>query len=108
MSWKVEDSDFVNFLGQDQIEKRLSHLYCLVESRMPYWSYQKIILAKNVHLNSYSLMEKKIRKIWIIFDIENSLWKSVFGTGQGCKAKVGFFSESAMCFLDLQISKKNI
>ena len=35
----------------------------------------KMSIAKNVIFN-----EKKIRKIWMIFDIENSLWKSNFCT----------------------------
>ena len=37
-------------------------------------SYQKIILTNNKLLN----LIKKIRKIWMIFDIENLLWKSDF------------------------------
>ena len=59
------------------------------------WSYQKIILTKNVLLNSYSSLKKKCRKIRMIFDIENSLWKSNFGTFWGlalqiCKKKIKF------------------
>ena len=42
------------------------------------WSYEKVILTKNVRLTYYSSMKKKIRKIRMIFDIENSLWKSNF------------------------------
>jgi hypothetical protein len=38
-----------------------------------------MILSKNVLLNWYSSMEKKLRKIRMIFDIENWLWKSNFG-----------------------------
>ena len=34
-------------------------------------NYQKIILTKNVLLNSYSSMKKKIKKIRMIFDLEN-------------------------------------
>ena len=37
-------------------------------------------ITKNVLLNWYSSMKKKLRKIWMIFDIENWLWKSNFGT----------------------------
>ena len=44
------------------------------------WSYEKVILTKNVRLTYYSSMKKKIRKIRMIFDIENSLWKSNFRT----------------------------
>ena len=40
------------------------------------WCYQKMSITKNVLLNWYSLMKKKLRKIRIIFDIENWLWKS--------------------------------
>ena len=35
---------------------------------------------KKVLLNSYSTLKKKIRKIRMIFDIGNSLWKSNFST----------------------------
>ena len=38
----------------------------------------KNVNKKNVLLNWYSLMKKKLRKIRIIFDIENWLWKSNF------------------------------
>ena len=44
------------------------------------WSYEKVILTKNVRLTFYSSMKKKFRKIRMIFDIENSLWKSNFCT----------------------------
>ena len=43
------------------------------------WLYQKIVFTKVGHLNWYSSMIF-FRKIWIIFDIENSLWKSKIGT----------------------------
>ena len=36
-------------------------------------------ITNNVPLNRYSSMKKKLRKIRIIFDIENSLWKSEIG-----------------------------
>ena len=41
---------------------------------------QKLKLSKNVLLNKYSSMEKKFRKIRMIFDIENSLRKSDLDT----------------------------
>ena len=44
------------------------------------WFYQKMSITTNVLLNSYSSMKKKFRKIPMIFDIENWLWKSNFGT----------------------------
>ena len=44
------------------------------------WFYQKMPITKNVLPNVYSSMKKQLRKIWMIFDIENSLWKSNFGT----------------------------
>ena len=42
--------------------------------------YQKMSISTNVLLNWYSSMKKKFRKIPTIFDIENWLWKSNFGT----------------------------
>ena len=41
----------------------------------------EVILTKHVLLNSYSSM-KKIKKIQVIFDEENYLWKSKFCTLQ--------------------------
>ena len=38
----------------------------------------KFILSKNVLLNWYSSMKKRLRKIRMIFDEENWLWKSNF------------------------------
>ena len=43
------------------------------------WSFQKMPITIYVPLNWYSSMKKKFRKIRIIFDIENSLWKSEIG-----------------------------
>ena len=40
------------------------------------WSFQKMSVTKNVPLKWYSSMKKRIRKIPIISDIENWLWKS--------------------------------
>ena len=45
-----------------------------------FWSYQKMYFTKNVVLNWYSSVKKKFRKIRMIFDIENWLWKSDLGT----------------------------
>ena len=43
------------------------------------WSYQKMSITKNVLLNGYSsIRKKKLRKIRVISDIENWLWKSNF------------------------------
>ena len=42
--------------------------------------FQKMTITKNLLLNWYSSMKKKIRKIQIIFDVENWLWKSDLGT----------------------------
>ena len=42
------------------------------------WIYQKISITKNVNLNWYSSIRKKVSKIGMIFDIENWLWKSNF------------------------------
>ena len=46
---------------------------------LPFEVVSKLKLPKN-HINkkSYSSMKTKLRKIWMIFDVENSLWKSNF------------------------------
>ena len=41
---------------------------------------KKMSITKNMLLNWHSSTKKKERKIWMIFDIENWLWKSNFGT----------------------------
>ena len=40
----------------------------------PVWT-----LTLNIPLNWYFSMKRKLRKIWVIFDIENWLWKSEIG-----------------------------
>ena len=40
------------------------------------WSQQKMLFTKNLRLNWYSSMKIFFRKIWMIFDIENSKFKS--------------------------------
>ena len=45
-----------------------------------FWSYQKMYFTKKVVLNWYYPVKKKFRKIRMIFDIENWLWKSDLGT----------------------------
>ena len=51
------------------------------------WSQQKMLFTKKVRLNWYSSMIF-FRKIRMIFDIENSLWKSNFCTlRRGPKAR---------------------
>ena len=44
------------------------------------WSKEKMLFTKKVRLNWYSSMNFFFRKIRMIFDIENSLWKSKIGT----------------------------
>ena len=44
------------------------------------WSQQKMLFTKKVRLNWYSTMKFFFRKIRMIFDIENSLWKPKIGT----------------------------
>ena len=44
------------------------------------WFYQKMSIPKNVLLNWYSSMKKKMGKIRMISDMTNWLWKSNFGT----------------------------
>ena len=41
--------------------------------------YQKMSITKNVPLTWFFLMKKELRKIQMIFDIENSLRKSNYG-----------------------------
>ena len=51
------------------------HLRCFKN-----WSYQKMPITRYVPLDMIDILQwKKNRKIWIIFDIENSLWKSEIG-----------------------------
>ena len=47
------------------------------------WSQQKMLFTKKVRLNWYSSMNFFFIKIRMIFDIENSLWKSKIGTFWG-------------------------
>ena len=42
------------------------------------WSCQKMSISKSVLLNWYFSMEIFFRKIQVIFDVENWLWKSEF------------------------------
>mgnify|MGYP006863675160 CR=1 FL=1 len=44
------------------------------------WSQQKMLFTKKVRLNWYSSMNFFFGKIRMIFDVENSLWKSKIGT----------------------------
>ena len=71
--WKLLNFEFwIN----GQLSKIWNHFSNKVFKKL---FYQKMSLTKNVLLNWYSSMKKK-RKIWMIFDIENWLWKSNFGT----------------------------
>ena len=45
-----------------------------------FWCYTKLVKTKNVPLNWYFSTKNFFRKIGVIFDVENSLWKSDFGT----------------------------
>ena len=42
------------------------------------WCYQKLPITKKCAPNFVFFNEKKIGKIWMIFDVENWLWKSDF------------------------------
>ena len=44
------------------------------------WSQQNMLFTKKVRLNWYSSMNFFFGKIRMIFDVENSLWKSKIGT----------------------------
>ena len=45
-----------------------------------FWCYTKLVKTKNMPLNWYFSTRKIFRKIRVIFDIENWLWKSDFGS----------------------------
>ena len=51
------------------------------------WSFQEMSITNYVPLNWYSSMKKIFRKIRIIFDIENWLWKSEIRIFQSPPAK---------------------
>ena len=67
-------------LGLCQVTVRQKLGVILVIKCFKNWSQQKMLFTKKVHLNWYSSMKNFLRKIRMIFDIENSLWKSKIGT----------------------------
>ena len=67
-------------LGLHQVTVRQKLGVILVIKWFWNWSQQKMIFTKKVRLNWYSSMKFFFRKIRMIFDIENSLWKSKIGT----------------------------
>ena len=76
-SFQVGDTKFERFLPKNQhIQRKLLNL---VIKWFKNWCYQIMSITKNVPLNLYSSI-KKLRKIRMIFDAENWLWKSNFGT----------------------------
>ena len=63
-------------------------------------------ITKNVPLNWYSSMKKKLRKIRIIFDLENWLWKSEIGNFRSLDLErvliyQNFFYEKVLFFTQL-------
>ena len=74
------------------------------------WSFQKMSITIKMPLNWYSSMKKKFRKIRIIFDIENWLWKSEIRIFQSPPAKrtlicqKHFFMEK--CYFSLNLMRK--
>ena len=76
------------------------------------WFYQKMSITTNVLLNWYSSMKKKFRKIPMIFDIENWLWKSNFGTFWQPKTFLILYPSfensttgNAIIYIDIKIQK---
>ena len=67
-------------LGLHQVTVRQKLGVILVIMWFWNWSQQKMLFTKKVRLNWYSSMKFFFRKIRMIFDIENSLWKSKIGT----------------------------
>ena len=67
-------------LGLHQVTVRQKLGVILVIKWFKNWSQQKMLFTKKVRLNRYSSMKFFFRKIRMIFDIENSLWKSKIGT----------------------------
>ena len=67
-------------LGLHQVMVRQKLGVILVIKWFKNWSQQKMLFTKKVRLNWYSSMKIFFRKIRMIFDIENSLWKSKIGT----------------------------
>ena len=67
-------------LGLHQVTVRQKLGVILVIKWFKNWSQQKMLFTKKVRLNWYSSMNFFFRKIRMIFDIENSLWKSKIGT----------------------------
>ena len=66
-------------LGLHQVTVRQRLGVILVIKWFKNWSQQKMLFTKKVRLNWYSSMNFFL-KIRMIFDIENSLWKSKIGT----------------------------
>ena len=60
--------------------KKANFLEILGTKVVQFWSYTKSEKTKNVPLNCYFSTKIFFRKIRVIFDVENWLWKSDFGT----------------------------
>ena len=72
----------------------------LVRKWFKNWFYQKMSVTKIVLLNWYPSTKKELRKIGLIFDIDNWLWKSNFGIfwqlAISAKLKIQSFSLSML------------
>ena len=79
-------------LGLHQVTVRQKLGVILVIKWFKNWSQQKMLFTKKVRLNWYSSMKFFYRKSGMIFDIENSLWKSKIGsfwrTATGWRPKI--------------------
>ena len=61
-------------------KKKPNFLEMLGTKVVQFWCYTKLIKTKKLLLNWYSSMKIFFRKIRRIFEVENRLWKSDFGT----------------------------
>ena len=67
-------------LGLNQVTVHQKLGVILVIKRFKNWSQEKMLFTKKLRLNWYSSMNFFLEIIRMIFDIENSLWKSKNGT----------------------------
>ena len=67
-------------MAKNNCQKKPNFLEILGTKVVQFWCYTKLIKTKKLLLNWYFSTKIFFRKIRRIFDIENRLWKSDFGT----------------------------
>ena len=70
------------------------------------WSKEKMLFTKKVRLNWYSSMKIFLVKIQMIFDIENSLWKSKIGTFWRTVTRCGDSKSGNFVWLQMILGQK--